>query len=217
MACGHDTGYAPFLGRFVADKEVAQRITLLEGGPLPTVIKNLGLKITRFRSVFSDVSQPSACPVSASQAWGRAPSGMANGQRGNNTGGSTVAAMGPSLRTGPLPRRMPTVRSDRLGPVLTNDDGLRVDKPLQVDQTVVERIKKSKLCHFLYLRGECSLHTCRSNHDFRELSDEEFNALWSLARLGRCRQSKKGDRNPQDDCSDVMCVYGHRSESKQGT
>lgn len=214
VACGHDTGYAPFLGQFVADKEVAQRITLLEGSPLPTVIKSLGLKTTRFLSVFNDVSQTTASPVSAGQAWGRASPGMANGQRANTAGGSMAVSMESSSAVGASVHRISAAHSDRLGPVLNDDDGFRVDKPLQVDKTVVERIRKGKLCHFLYLRGECSLHSCKSNHNYRPLSEDEFDALWSLARLGRCRKSQKADRNPQDDCSDALCVYGHRRERK---
>lgn len=214
VACGHDTGYAPFLGQFVANKDVAQRITLLEGSPLPTVIRSLGLNTTRFLSVFNDASQTPAVPGSAGQAWGRASPGVANGQCANTAGALMAAAMESPLAMGASFHRVLAARSDRLGPVLIDDDGLRVDKPLQVDKTVVERIRKAKLCHFLYLRGECSLHSCKSNHSYGPLSEDEFDALWSLARLGRCRKSQKADRNPQDDCSDALCVYGHRRERK---
>ncbi|KAK1240176.1 hypothetical protein MKX08_007618 [Trichoderma sp. CBMAI-0020] len=63
VACGHDTGYAPFLGQFVGDKQVAERITLLEGTPLPAVIQHLGLKKTRFTSVFNETLRPTDASV----------------------------------------------------------------------------------------------------------------------------------------------------------
>jgi hypothetical protein len=101
-------------------------------------------------------------------------------------------------------------QSDRLGPVLTDISGRRVDRPLQLDEMVVERIKKGVLCYYLYLRGECVSEKCDRNHAHRPLMDNEFDALWWLARQGKCFKSQKANRNGRNDCSDEMCVYGHR-------
>lgn len=72
LACCHDSGYAPFLGQFVADKSIEERITLLVGSPATPRIKQLGFKrVTHFRSVFtSAVSQEgSNTPVQSAQAY----------------------------------------------------------------------------------------------------------------------------------------------------
>jgi hypothetical protein len=59
LACCHDSGYAPFLGQFAADRSTQERITLLFGSAAAPSIKKLGFKnATQFRSVFtSAVSQ----------------------------------------------------------------------------------------------------------------------------------------------------------------
>ncbi|KAH7381300.1 hypothetical protein DE146DRAFT_637050 [Phaeosphaeria sp. MPI-PUGE-AT-0046c] len=55
LACGHDDGYAPWLGQYVGDKQVAQRITLVEGNPFPAKMKSLGLKTVQFNSIFNNI------------------------------------------------------------------------------------------------------------------------------------------------------------------
>lgn len=211
LACGHDSGYAPFLGQFVGDKHVAERITLLEGSPFPAAIKDLGLKKTQFSSVFSMVTQPSL----ARPAWGRGVvmSTVAESfaDHGSNTG--RPVAVGPVVPKTPLAGcHKPQAQSGRLGPVLRDQDGRRVDRPLQVNQEVLERIKKGGLCYYLFLRGDCVSPMCKRNHVHRALTDEEFDALCYLARQGRCHQNLKADRGLGIDCSDVLCVYSHKGK-----
>ena len=103
---------------------------------------------------------------------------------------------------------------DRLGPVLRDQDGRRVDRPLKVSKPILERVKKGSLCYYLFLRGSCISPTCGRSHAYRLLTDEELDALWQLARQGRCYKSQKADRYAGDDCSDALCVYGHRSGDK---
>ncbi|KAM0452695.1 hypothetical protein ACHAPV_009314 [Trichoderma viride] len=204
VACGHDTGYAPFLGQFVGDKQVAERITLLEGTPLPAVIKNLGLKKTRFTSVFNEVTQP----VESSRSVGSSWSSVAEANR------PTDSEPRWSVPVAPLSGyRNPKAKADRLGPIMTDDSGRRVDRPLQVKAAIVERIKIKSLCYYLFLRGECVMSSCFRNHFHQPLSNEEFDALWSLSRQNGCYTHRKADRTGSD-CSDVMCVYGHKSSTK---
>jgi len=210
LACGHDDGYAPWLGQFVGDKQVAERITLLEGSPFPAKMRNLGLKTTRFSSVFNNVTQPAVSASLVGPAWGRAITStvaetVAN--RGSNSGRLLMAG---AVEFGAAAGHNP---QDRLGPVLTDHAGCRIDRPLQVNKAVVERIKKGSLCYYFYLRGKCTTK-CSRNHLHRALTDEEFDALWEQARQGRCSKSRKADRDGGDDCSDVMCIYGHGSGAR---
>ncbi|KAL7924344.1 hypothetical protein ACQKWADRAFT_286485 [Trichoderma austrokoningii] len=201
VACGHDTGYAPFLGQFVGDKQVAQRITLLEGTPLPAAIKNLGLKKIRFPSVFNEVTQPTVSPrPAAGSSW------------------SSVAAVDSepksSVPVTPLSGyRNTKAKSERLGPIVKDDSGRRVDRPLQVKAAIVDRIRVKSLCYYLFLRGECVMPSCSRNHFHPPLSNDEFDALWSLSRQNGCYAHRKADRTGSD-CSDVMCVYGHKNSTK---
>ncbi|EWZ78377.1 hypothetical protein FOXG_12452 [Fusarium oxysporum f. sp. lycopersici 4287] len=201
LACGHDSGYEPVLGQFVGDKQVAERITLLEGSPFPAAIRDLGLKTTQFSSIFNKVRQP---PVLG----GRGVTSTMGGPLAHRDNVGRLMAVSGNPLTG---YHNPQVQSDRLGPVLTDQGGRRFDRPLQVNPVVVERIKKGSLCYFLFLRGNCVSPKCGRNHVHRSLTDEEFDALWWLARQGRCHQNRKADRDPGNDCSDARCVYGHRS------
>lgn len=206
VACGHDTGYAPFLGQFVGDKAVAERITLLEGSPFPVVIKNLGLKRTRFGTIFNEVMQ-SIAQAGSAEIWGSNVV-AANGPLAVKTGGSSGTI---TPFTGYY---NPRAQSDRLGPIMKDVSERRVDRPLQVNEAIVERIKKGDMCYYLFLRGECVTPTCRRNHAHRQLSIEEFDALWWLARWhGWCFKNQKADRTG-NDCSDPMCVYGHKGVTK---
>ncbi|KAL6699115.1 hypothetical protein J3F84DRAFT_243156 [Trichoderma pleuroticola] len=202
VACGHDTGYAPFLGQFIGDKEVAERITLLEGSPFPAVIKNLGLKKTRFTSMFNEVVQPVVPSGPAGSAW----SNVATTNRPTNSEPGPSSAPVAPLRG----YQNPKAQSDRLGPVLKDNRGRRFDRTLQVNDAIVERLKKGSLCYYFFLRGECLLSSCRSNHAHRPLTNEEFDALWWMARQHVCFKNRKVDRTGSD-CSDVRCIYGHKS------
>jgi hypothetical protein len=214
LACGHDSGYAPFLGQFLGDKQVVERVTLLERSPFPTAIRDLGLKKTQFTSVFNPVTQPAVSTGLPRPAWGR--SGVMSTVPATLTGrGGDVGrpmAIGRRVPETPFkPYSNRQAQSDKLGPVLMGTGGRRFDKSLQVNEVVFERIKRGVLCYYLFLRGECVSEKCDRNHAHRPLTDDEFDALWLLARQGLCNRRRKANRDGGNDCSDVMCVYGHRS------
>ncbi|KAJ4175837.1 hypothetical protein NW755_014737 [Fusarium falciforme] len=172
LACCHDSGYAPFLGQFVADKSALERITLLVGSPAAPSIRKLGFKhVTQFRSVFTFT-------------------GSQEGTYSSVQGGQVFSYAVP-------PRQFA-----RLGPISANN-GRRADPPLSVEQQLVERMKRLNLCSWLFLRGEC--RGCPRNHRHPPLSDVEFDALWYIARQGRCFKDRR------DGCSDAKCIYGHGS------
>jgi hypothetical protein len=213
LGCGHDSGYAPFLGQFVGQKHVAERITLLEGGPFPSAISNLGLQKVKFGSVFNKVTRPAlSAGLSGSALRCNMPT-MPQRPPDHGNYFSRPMAVGRGVLGEPeTPKKSyhnPFAQISRLGPVSTDKSGLRVDRSLDVDQAVVETIKKRALCYYLFLRGECVLSGCKRNHVHRPLTNEEFDALWSLARQSRCFKNRKADGDADKECSDAMCVYGH--------
>lgn len=162
-------------------------------------MRNLGLKTTRFNSVFNNVTEP---------AWGRSITSNMEETVADRSSNSGQSLMTGEVELGVAVRHNPRAQSDRLGPVLTDYAGHRTDRLLQVNKVVMERIRKGHLCHYFYLRGSCAI-SCWRNHLHRPLTDEEFDALWEQARQGRCAKSRKAERVGGDDCSDVMCIYGH--------
>lgn len=219
IACGYDQGYAPPLGQFAGDKESAERMTLLRGGrQFPGAIRDLGLKSTHFADLFNEVAQPMVSSGPVVSAGGVSDytvcdTDMTNG--GDNGKTSDYVPSGVPAERVKLSRESynPQAQWHRLGPLQFDEDGCRVDKPLHYDESTVKRIRKGRLCYWFYLRGRCH-NTGGCSHLYRVLSDSEFDALWWLARQGRCRASEKADENGGKDCEDPLCVYGHRRGSE---
>lgn len=189
LGCCHDAGYVPSLGQFLSDKQVAGRITLVQGTPLPKSMRDLGLKTVELNSIFSTLTQ-----------------GTTSGE-----------AMGQNVRpmTSLTANGGPWAQAGRLGPVTMDQAGRRMDRPLHVNVSTVERIKKEVLCYYFFLRGECVSAKCDRNHQYRPLADQEFDALWVLARQGQCYTNRRA-RNGGRDCSDPKCIYGHRMLDQSG-
>lgn len=98
----------------------------------------------------------------------------------------------------------PYAKIHPLEPIARNKLGLRLDRPLEVIEAVVIRLRKADLCHWYFLVGQC--RGCSRVHDpVRQLSTMEFEALWYIARQGECYNSRR--KRP---CDDVKCIYGHR-------
>lgn len=95
--------------------------------------------------------------------------------------------------------------SGRLRPIIRNSAGKRIDKPLVVNEGLVNAMKKHNLCSWHYLRADCAVSSCQRNHKYpRPLSPGEFDAQWCIARQGMCYRLRKGG-----DCNDEQCMYGH--------
>ncbi len=80
-----------------------------------------------------------------------------------------------------------------------------LDSPIQVNQGVLDNIKKrkdrEKLCNNHYLRGPCAKgDSCCFEHKYRP-SPEEKIAIAFLARLNPCTNGQ--------DCEVEDCIYGH--------
>ncbi len=216
LACGHDAGYAPFLGQFAGDQQVADRITLLEVSPFPRAIRELGLKKTQFGSVFGRIAQPAVSSALVGPlTWGRVAAVTAEAaatplasRRNSIERPVAAAAAAASPPASPQTRRhSPQAESNRLGPVLVGEDGRRIDRRLHVNTAIVEKLRKVSLCYHLFLRGECVMPKCPRTHWVRQLTNEEFDALWWLARQGQCYTSMNGK-----ECSDATCVYSHATK-----
>jgi hypothetical protein len=101
------------------------------------------------------------------------------------------------------PYSYPGAKLERLGSILHNAQGKRIDRPLSVRPEVIKQLERENLCYYLFLRGECR-EKCSRKHISHLLSDEEWDALWFLARRGRCYRSRK-----DNNCNDSKCVYSH--------
>lgn len=114
---------------------------------------------------------------------------------------SRSASVTASLVKDPL---NPAALTARLGPVLRNDTGQRVDKILGVDPNTpyMNFLRQANLCGWYYLRGKCN--GCDRNHTPPPLQAREFDCLWFLARHGLCFKVRK-----DKDCDDAKCIYGH--------
>ncbi|KAF2452958.1 hypothetical protein BDY21DRAFT_148102 [Lineolata rhizophorae] len=195
LGCCHDSGYAAFLGQFVANPAALNRISLLEGStPCHPEIAKLALnQIGPFDTLFS--TPPSRSPKLVTYA--KISSG---GSSGSSSGGSS-----PPSPTKSIVLRAAQTGRERFGPILRDANGRRRDRELKnPDPAVLGKLKSLNLCNWKFLRGNCDLESCTRNHNFRDLTDAEGDALWYLARQGRCWKVRRGD-----DCDDPKCIYGH--------
>ena len=179
LGCCHDSGYTSFLTDLVANHGAQDRITLLSMQSISSKLSRLGLKNTRFGTVFAP-SFSNGHPE---------PSIQTHYQK------TTESKMAKSIA-------MPNEQRHRFGPIQRREDGTRTDRPLTIHPSVVQSVSGKNLCHWYYLRGEC--RGCSRNHTYRALNDEEFDALWYLSRKARCFAFQK-----KKDCDDPECVYGH--------
>lgn len=207
-AC-HDSGYAPFLGKFAADASIRDRITLLHGTssrPHPSIaILGFG-KLLRLDTVFAPNSPlavttpPPSIPIHPH----RSPTRKASSE----TSSSRLASSTQLFNPRPM--------SERLGPVMITNHGEgleRVDRFLDIDvsSSYLNVVRQRKLCHGFYLRGKCD-GKCQKSHVAPPLNAREFDYLWYLARGGLCYQKRKGKV-----CDDKLCVYGHEEGRQVGT
>lgn len=210
LGCCHDAGYVPTLGQFLSDKQVAARITLVQGTPLPQSMRDLGLKTIELNSIFSTLTQTTTPGEAMGQNIRPITTGFVPDPR-------SVLGRPVAMASGTLPTTNggSWAQAGRLGPVLTDQAGRRMDRQLQVDVMTVERIKKEGLCYYKFLRGECVSTKCNSKHEFRPLTDHEFDALWARARQGQCNVNRNA-QNGGNDCADPKCIYGHRMLDQSG-
>jgi hypothetical protein len=218
LACCHDTGYIPVLRHYAAQPLALERVTLLSGGNLRLDMSNLGFKTTDlFESLFSQgewqVILQSSKSVRSKQktknaiAGGLQPQSPASPPESSALpvrNGSVSKSNGEST---PSTERKTMTGWERLKPILRNNQGKRIDRPLSEDKNFIDAMRKADLCHYHYLKDDCKTN-CHYNHNYsRPLTDREFEALWILSRQNRCHKSRRSGV-----CEDESCIFGHNSE-----
>ena len=199
-AC-QDSGYAPFLGKFAADASARNRITLLQGPNTHPRIAALGFKRSlKLDTIFSPhgmSANPAVQPAVSSKS--SSPPVIARSAGSASAPGQYVA-----INPAPL--------FERLGPVIIDGEGKRVDKVLNIDVTspYINVLRQNKLCPWYYLRGRCE--GCDKSHVASPLKAKEFDYLWYVARQGVCFKVRKGKV-----CNDDKCIYGHEEGFPVGT
>ncbi|KAL9576767.1 MAG: hypothetical protein Q9203_007673 [Teloschistes exilis] len=204
LGVSHDSGYVPFLGGFAGDPSYRDRITLLHGHQISPAIQKLGFsRSVKFTSVFAPAAAAPFVPSAAPQQQPKIhhhhpppPSPHLNQPQAatTTTKQSNRAPKGPFIS--------PNTDSRRLGPILKNANGHRIDRPLNVEPSLQQAMAKKNLCVWLFLKGHCD--GCVRNHSHKPLSEKEYEALWLVARQGQCFGYRK-----HRFCVDPGCVYGH--------
>ena len=94
----------------------------------------------------------------------------------------------------------------RLGPVLSDSSGRRVDKPLSIDLNSLsfQQLSKANLCSPYHLLGKCA-GDCGRTHLSRPLSDHEFDSVWFPARQNICHRFRdRGNCNGESASGAIL-------------
>ena len=225
LGISHDAGYAPFLDEVLRDDETRRRITILEGYPtvrelMITNINRLNLNDTLFRSeklVDKSARLPTPPQILNSPPVTTVSAPPLSTTPSSNSGGAPSWAGVISSASPPptlvLPMQTKSIQGKGAArsvkppaPTVQWNPGARgLDAPIQVNQSVLDNIKKrkdgDKLCNNHYLRGPCQKgDSCCFEHRYRP-SPEEKIAIAFLARLNPCTNGQ--------DCETDDCIYGH--------
>jgi hypothetical protein len=198
LACCHDAGYVPVLRQYAAQATLFERMTLLSAGAVQPDIGDLGFRTTRiFDSLFGHSGPPRVTPTAT------------NGKNVQMPPVTVQQIVDLITRTPSLPQENlvsnPVSNSGRLRPIIRNNSGKRIDKRLNVEESLIQAMKKRNLCSWHYLRADCLASSCKRNHTYpRPLSPAEYDAQWCIARHGLCYRLRRGG-----NCDDDQCMYGH--------
>ncbi|KAJ0418947.1 hypothetical protein BJY00DRAFT_171535 [Aspergillus carlsbadensis] len=219
LGCSDESPYSQTLEDTLADLELLGRVSLIEGIPFGKNLESLKThyRFTRFPNLFRDSKitpvwtpwkaavatkprslltpspNPQAAPLSRTSS---------NITTASNSAPITTPASSHSGDDFQLVRSKPT-SSSRPKTVERNKYGQRVDRlDIQsIPREEVNRIKKLKLCNYLFLQGECPNENCHHDHS-RKLTKNELQTLTAVARMTPCRYGL--------ECDDSECMYGHR-------
>ncbi len=217
------------MDEILRDEETRRRITILEGFPtvrelVATNVNRLNLTDSIFRSEKlvdrTGANQPTppqhmVAPPVYSTLPPQAPPPSTTTTPGSASGlpsyaGVISSASPPPAMVLPIPPKSTTGKAANglprtAKPALWNPGRRGLDVPFQVNQGVLDSIKKrkdrDKLCNNHYLRGPCAKgDSCCFEHKYRP-SQEEKTAIAFLARLNPCTNGQ--------DCEVEDCIYGH--------
>lgn len=185
-----DNGYARLLGPYSDDKAIRKRITMLEGPPFAQELSALVGKFNQcsFSEIFRDTKIPPR-RVSFSATPPKSTSPKPTYSAAISTPMDSKASS--AKESPPKPE----------GGIFRNNQGQRVDRPIKVNRTLVNRMKQRKLCNHHHLAGDCSFIGCKHEHA-KNLNGTELDALRCVARLAPCEFGLQ--------CDDEYCFAGHR-------
>ncbi|KAL2862754.1 CCCH zinc finger protein [Aspergillus lucknowensis] len=219
LGCSDESPYPQTLEETFADLDLLGRVSLIEGIPFGKNLESLKAhyRITKFPEIFRDSKiTPAWAPWKAAVATKPrslltpspnphvAPLSRTSSNVTTASNSLPVSSTPASSRSGDdfqLVRSKPT--SLRSKTVERNKYGQRVDRlDIQsIPREEVNRIKKLKLCNYLFLQGECPNENCHHDHS-RKLTKSELQTLTAVARMTPCRYGL--------ECDDPNCMYGHR-------
>ncbi|KAI9827352.1 MAG: hypothetical protein M1819_006995 [Sarea resinae] len=203
LGCSTDNGYARLLEEFATDRDLVEKITLLEGPPFErelVTLRNI-YKSTKFNGLFRtskiNVYQPQQSQLASPPGILRSVSNIMPSLPPPPSTWASAAMQAPAYVASPPATPQPTTQG-----VPRNKYGERVDPEPKYDRNDVKRIKSLKLCNVHHLRGDCPYgDECSHDHTYK-LTKSELETLKYIARLAPCRYGK--------ECDDPECIYGHR-------
>lgn len=223
LGISHDAGYAPFLDEIFQEARVRDLISIVEGAPTVRDLRKVTDKVVYldeelFRTeklIEKAVTLPAVPAVPT-------PSASPNSPTHSHPSPVTSAKSSPflpwiaaaqSARPASPPPKITTPLAHKINaPVrkakpVWNPGPRGVDKPIQVNNSVLESVKQrkdhNKLCNNHYLRGArgCLKEgSCMYVHD-HDATPDEIKAIALLTRLNPCELGQ--------DCMDEDCIYGH--------
>ncbi|KAF2143102.1 uncharacterized protein K452DRAFT_269827 [Aplosporella prunicola CBS 121167] len=204
-----DNGYARLLGPYSADASANTRITLLEGPPFASELRDLlaaqAFASTALPDLFRStkivvprrVPSPLTPPVSPI-AKGAAPGNYASAAALNNNSSGNVDVVPTAITT----TTGKASTAPACPPLLAfNALNQRIDAPLPYSATLFTALKAKKLCNPYHLLGACHYTHCSHGHG-APLSAKQLLALRQVARLAPCEAGL--------ECRDELCIAGHR-------
>ncbi|KAL4909279.1 hypothetical protein BDW74DRAFT_79612 [Aspergillus multicolor] len=221
LGCSEESLYRQTLEETLTDMELSGRLSLIEGIPFGKNLEPLKsyYRITKFPNIFRDskISNPVLSPWKAAVTskprslltpspspqvvpLTRTPSNITTASNSAPISSTPVSSHGSDdfqlVRSKPASSSRPKI-------VERNKYGQRVDRLDigNIPREEVNRIKKLKLCNYLFLQGECPNENCHHDHD-RKLTKAEHHTLKAVARMTPCRYGL--------ECDDPECMYGHR-------
>ncbi|KXJ89631.1 hypothetical protein Micbo1qcDRAFT_136579 [Microdochium bolleyi] len=227
LGISHDVGFKAFVEGIVAEEELNNRVTILEGQATAPRLRSTGVNIIAFEQLFrADMPLAKPPPVRSNTSTSSvaastpelAPSAPASAPSASPAPTTWAAitrnASPPPVITLPIPLKSSTpsrsVSASKTPPQPNWNPGPRgLDVPIPLSLPVLEAVKKrkesSKLCNNHYLRGPCTKgDDCCFEHNYKP-NKEELSAIAFLARLNPCTSGQ--------ECDVDNCIYGHHCPS----
>lgn len=235
VGVSHDATYAPFLGEILMDDLDRKRVTVLEGVPTVPELVQTGVNIFRIGDdLFRTTSLTDSAVDSPAESSGSlpVPPPALTPPASTSTASpfSSYADMAQKVKPASPPPQItmplapkpagtttraksspaPQVQTPAQPTPKWNPGARGFDEPINVNQIVLETVKKrkdsNKLCNNHFLRGPCTKgDNCTFVHKYKPTPDE-IDAIAFLTRLNPCTLGQ--------ECEADDCIYGHHVGSR---